>query len=75
MGGRSRVHYTWKGAAEALERQAEANARADAAWLRSLTIEDSVRILEDLCRGIPEVGTPHSDTDPPPVILFRMWGS
>ena len=75
MGGRARANYTWRGAAEALERLAEANARADAEWLRSLTIEESARIIEDLCRGIPELGTPPSETDPPPVVLFRMWGS
>ena len=68
------IRYTWKGAAEQLDRLAKANAHADEAWLRSLSIEESARILEDLCRGIPELEvTP--ELDPPPVVLWRIWRS
>ncbi len=45
-----------------------------AAWLRSLTMEESIRIFEDLCSGIPEV-IQRADRDPPPVVLFRIWRS
>jgi len=66
------ISFTWTGAAEHLDRLAKANARAEEAWLRSLSIEESVRILEDLCRGIPEISI-NADLDPPPVVLWRMW--
>jgi len=66
--------YTWDGAAERLERMAARIARADEEWLRSLTMEESIRIFEDLCQGIPEV-EPRPDRDPPPVVLFRIWRS
>ena len=72
MGGSNKVRYTWDGAAERLARLAKANARADAVWLRSLSVAESVRIFEDLCRGIPEI-EPRSDLDPPPVVLSRLW--
>ncbi len=68
------VTYTWESAGARLDRLAEANARADETWLRSLSIDDSALILEDLCRGIPELGVT-SDLDPPPVVLWRMWRS
>ena len=68
------VSYSWKGAAEHLDRLAKANARADAAWLRSLSLEESACILEDLCRGIPELGMT-TELDPPPVVLWRVWKS
>jgi len=64
--------YTWQGAAERLRRQADANARADAAWLRALTVEESIRIFEALCRGIPELEVVARE-DPPPVVLSRLW--
>ncbi|MBI4606422.1 MAG: hypothetical protein HY721_31035 [Planctomycetes bacterium] len=70
----ARVSYTWEGAAARLDRMAKANARADEAWLRSLSMEESARILEDLCRGIPELGVT-SELDPPPVVLWRLWRS
>jgi len=68
----SRVSYTWKGAAAHLDRLAKANARADEIWLRSLSSDESALILEDLCRGIPELSVA-SDLDPPPVVLWRLW--
>jgi hypothetical protein len=74
MGRSSKRTYTWEGAAAHLDRLAEANARADAEWLRSLTVEESARILEDLCRGIPELAV-DATLDPPPVVLWRMWRS
>ena len=69
-----RVSYTWEGAGPLLERLAKANARADEAWLRSLSMDESARILEDLCRGIPELSVT-SELDPPPVVLWRLWRS
>jgi hypothetical protein len=72
MRGSTRITYTWQGAAERLERLAAGNARADQAWLRSLSIGESIAIFEDLCRGIPELSiTP--ELDPPPVALWRIW--
>jgi hypothetical protein len=70
----SRLTYTWEGSAASLDRLAKANARADEAWLHSLSLEDSAQILEDLCRGIPELPV-SSELDPPPVVLLRMWRS
>jgi hypothetical protein len=67
-----RVRYTWEGAPALLERMAKTNARADATWLRSLSLEESVRIFEDLCNGIPEVSV-QLELDPPPVVLSRLW--
>jgi hypothetical protein len=64
--------YTWEGSSGFLDRLGKANARADEAWLRSLSAEESALILEDLCRGIPEV-TVTSELDPPPVVLWRLW--
>ena len=64
--------YTWKGAREYLRRLGEANARATEAWLVSLTPEESIRIFEDLCRGIPELDV-LTDTDGPPPVLCRAW--
>jgi hypothetical protein len=72
MGASGKVRYTWEGSATFLDRLAKANERADAAWLRSLSLEESALILEDLCRGIPEVPVA-SDEDPPPVVLCRIW--
>jgi hypothetical protein len=66
------VRYTWKGAAERLRRLGEANARANEAWLRSLSVAESIQIFEDLCQGIPEI-SPSSERDPPPVVLARIW--
>ena len=68
----ARVNYAWKDAATQLDRLAKANARADEAWLRSLSIDESAVILEDLCRGIPELGVT-SEWDPPPVVLWPLW--
>ena len=68
------VRYTWNGAAALLDRLGKANARADEAWLRSLSIEESALLLEDLCRGIPELDAT-SELDPPPVVLGREWRS
>jgi hypothetical protein len=70
----SRTAYTWEGAARRLERLAEANARAEAAWLAGLSIEESIRIFEDLCQGIPEV-SPAAAPDPRPVVLGPIWRS
>lgn len=70
----TRVSYEWKGAREMLDRLAKANARADETWLRSLSMEESALILEDLCRGIPELCV-SSELDPPPVVLWRLWRS
>jgi hypothetical protein len=72
MGQSSRGTYTWKGAAVRLGSLAKANAQADAIWLRSLSVEESVLIFEDLCRGIPELSD-RSELDPPPVVLRRLW--
>ena len=66
--------YTWNGAAERLKPMAKGIERADEEWLRSLTLEESIRILEDLCQGIPEVEL-RPDRDPPPVVRFRTWRS
>ena len=68
----SKVRYEWKGARAKLDRLAKANARADEMWLRSLSVEDSALILEDLCRGISELGVT-SELDPPPVVLWQLW--
>jgi hypothetical protein len=68
----SGITYTWKGAAEHLDRLAAANARADETWLRGLSMDESARIFEDLSRGIPELSiTP--ELDPPPVVLWPIW--
>jgi hypothetical protein len=66
------MKFTWDGAAERLRRTAARIAGADDAWLRSLSLEESIRIFEDLCNGIPEVPV-QAQRDPPPVVLFRMW--
>jgi hypothetical protein len=68
----ARAAYTWDGAALRLERLAEANARADKAWLTGLSTEESIRVFEDLCQGIPEI-SPVPYRDPPPVVLFPIW--
>ncbi len=68
----ARVAYTWDGAARRLERLAKANAQADEAWLAALSTEESIRIFEDLCQGIPEI-SPAPHRDPPPVVLFPIW--
>lgn len=52
---KKRVQYTWEGAREAWRRMGEAAEKAHTRWLRSLTIEESVAIFEDLSRGIPEL--------------------
>ncbi|MBI4585527.1 MAG: hypothetical protein HY717_16050 [Planctomycetes bacterium] len=69
-----RIDYTWHGAKNRLQRMAKANARADEEWLRSLSMEESIRIFEDLCLGIPELGVT-SQRDSPPVVLWRIWRS
>jgi hypothetical protein len=74
MGRSTRASFTWKGSAARLDRLAKANAQADGDWLRSLSIEDSVLLFEDLSRGIPELSE-HPDLDPPPVVLWRLWRS
>ncbi len=74
MGRSTPVSYTWTGASDHLDRLAQANARADEAWLRSLSMEESACILEDLCRGIPELKMT-AELDPPPVVLWRIWRS
>ena len=64
--------FTWKHAAERLDRLARANHRAEMRWLRSLSEEESIAIFEDLCQGIP--GTERTDSsDPPPVVLGAIW--
>jgi len=68
----NRPSYTWEGAAAQLDRLAKANASADEAWLRSLSVEESIRVFEDLSPGIPELSVA-TDLDPPPVVLFRLW--
>jgi hypothetical protein len=68
------MNYTWEGAAERLQRMAARVARSDEAWLRSLSVEESIRIFEDLCRGIPEIPL-RAERAPPPVVLFRIWRS
>jgi hypothetical protein len=68
----SKVSYEWTGARAKLDRLAKANARADETWLRSLSVEESALILEDLCRGIPELDVT-SELEPPPVVLWRLW--
>ncbi len=70
----SRVSFAWKGVPTMLDRLAKANARADEAWLRSLSMDESALILEDPCRGIPELSVT-SELDPPPVVLWRVWRS
>lgn len=70
----SRISYEWKGAGARLDRLAKANERADETWLRSLSVEESALILEDLCRGIPELRV-IPELDPPPVVLWRLWRS
>jgi hypothetical protein len=72
MGRFTKVNYTWRDATEHLDHLAKVNARADEAWLRSLTMDQSVLIFEDLSRGIPEVRAT-SELDPPPVVLLRIW--
>ncbi len=72
MSHSKRVTFTWEGSAARIDRMGEANRRAEEAWLRSLTIEESVRVFEDLSRGIPEL-VARSEPDPPPVVLFRLW--
>lgn len=64
--------FTWEGAAGRMERMTAANRRATVRWLRSLTIEKSVRIFEDLCEGIPELDSQRLP-DAPPVALFKLW--
>jgi hypothetical protein len=70
----SKVSYTWEGSATFLDRLGKANERADVVWLRSLSADESALILEDRCRGIPEVAVT-SELAPPPVVLCRMWRS
>jgi len=72
MGRTTRANFTWEGSAARLDRMAKANARADAERLRSLSIEESIRLFEDLSRGIPELSE-RPELDPPPVVLFRLW--
>jgi hypothetical protein len=63
---------SWSRAAESWRRMGE---RADAAhglWLESLSVEESIRILEDLTEGIPELDR-EDIPDDPPVVLFRIW--
>jgi hypothetical protein len=71
MGRSTGNTHTWKDAAVRLDRLAKANAQADATWLRSLSVDESVLIFEDLCRGIPEVSR-RLDLDPPPVVMSRL---
>ena len=72
MGRSAKGSFTWEGSANRLDRLARANAHADAAWLRSLSIEESILVFEDLSRGIPELGE-RVEPDPPPVVLSRLW--
>ena len=42
-------------------------------WLRSLSVEDSIAIFEDLCAGIPELADQDRAADPPPPVLASIW--
>ena len=64
--------FTWEGAAERFRRLAQANLRATEEWLRQLSVEESIRIFEDLCQGAPE-RSPSPVPTAPPIALFRIW--
>jgi hypothetical protein len=60
------------GWAAALERMSAASRRVHADRLRSLTVEQSLAILEDLCGGIPEFDRP-GERRVHPVGLCKIW--
>ncbi|MBI4612224.1 MAG: hypothetical protein HY720_01305 [Planctomycetes bacterium] len=67
-----RREFTWENAAERWRRFGEANERATADGLRSLTLEEGIAIFEELCEGFPELGEVDPPDDPP-VVLFKLW--
>jgi hypothetical protein len=61
----------WEGAADTWKRLGDANREATVAWLQTLTLEEPVRLTEELCEGIP--GLRDADvSDDPPVVLARI---
>ena len=63
----------WEGFEEHYRRIGEANRRATEEYLRSLTVEESIEIFEDLCEGFPELRDRPPLPRDPPVPLFRIW--
>lgn len=63
---------SWEGAAERFRRLGEANRKATERWLQSLTIEKSIAVFEDLCRGAPELNVERTPQGHP-IPLFRLW--
>ena len=67
-----RPSTSWEGAADAWRRLGAAN---HLAWVRSLdemTVEESIRVFEDLVKGIEGIGYERAPK-PLPVVLFRLW--